>query len=86
MRSKTTHKFWKEFDSLPRRVQKRAIQAYKLWLQNPNAQGLYFKLVSQKGPIYSVRIGLEHRALGVLRGDTIIWYWIGHHDEYLRLI
>jgi len=23
-----------------------------------------------------------HRAIGVLEGDTVTWFWIGSHDEY----
>ena len=35
--------------------------------------------------IYSARVGLGYRALGILRGPRIIWYWIGAHSEYDRL-
>jgi hypothetical protein len=37
-------------------------------------------------PIYSVRIGIHYRALGVREGDDIVWFWVGSHDEYERLI
>lgn len=36
--------------------------------------------------VYSARIDLNHRALGILDGDTIVWFWIGPHDEYERLL
>jgi hypothetical protein len=36
--------------------------------------------------IYSARIGLEYRALAVRKKDRIIWYWIGSHAEYDRII
>jgi len=45
---------------------------------------LRFKRVSECEPIYSVRIGHGHRALDLLEGDTIYWYFIGNHDEYER--
>ncbi len=32
--------------------------------------------------VYSVRIGLGYRALGVLEGSTVTWFWIGSHAEY----
>ncbi|WP_425184091.1 hypothetical protein [Microcystis sp. M039S1] len=32
--------------------------------------------------IWSVRVTKSHRALGVLSGDTVNWFWIGDHDEY----
>jgi hypothetical protein len=44
---------------------------------------LRFKRV---GDEVSVRIGRHYRALGILKGDTVYWYWIGKHDEYDRLI
>ena len=37
-------------------------------------------------PIYSVRIGLHWRAVGTREGDVMIWYWIGSHAEYDRIV
>jgi hypothetical protein len=37
-------------------------------------------------PVFSVRCGLAYRALGVREKDTIIWFWVGHHADYDRLI
>lgn len=84
MRSRTTARFWKLFDRLPPDVQRRAHRAYRLWQVHPSAKSLYFKRVDPEEPIYSVRIGLDYRALGLLEGDTIYWFWIGGHDEYER--
>jgi hypothetical protein len=33
-----------------------------------------------------VRIGQDFRALGILERDTIVWFWIGSHDVYERLL
>jgi len=38
------------------------------------------------GEYWSVRIGLDFRAVGVDSPDGIIWSWIGPHDEYVRLV
>ena len=43
--------------------------------------GLRFKRI---GDDVSIRIGREYRALGILEGDTVTWYWIGKHDTYDR--
>ena len=86
MRSITTAQFWKLYDALPANVQQRADDAYALWRLNPHAHSLYFKLVGKQRPVYSVRIGQNYRALGLLEGDAILWFWIGPHDEYIRLI
>lgn len=86
MKSVTTKQFWKLYHALPSGVQRRADKAYALWQLNPQAHGLFFKRVGTQQPIFSVRIGRGHRALGLLEGDTILWFWIGSHDEYDRLL
>lgn len=86
MKSITTTQFWKHYEALPADVQRRADRAYKLWQINPHAHGLYFKRVGKRDPIYSVRIGRGYRALGLLEGDAVLWFWIGTHDEYERLL
>ena len=74
------------FRRLQPETQERARTAYQLWRDNPRHNSLQFKRVSRRHPIYSVRVGLEHRALGLLEGDTVFWYWIGPHDDYERLL
>jgi hypothetical protein len=37
-------------------------------------------------PIYSVRVTLGYRALGLLEDDGITWFWIGTHAEYDRML
>jgi hypothetical protein len=68
---------------LPEDVQQRARRAYRLWRENPDLPGLRFKRV---GVDVSARIGRDYRVLGIIRGDTVHWYWIGKHDEYNRRI
>lgn len=86
MKSVTTAQFWKLYHALPEDVQRRADKAYALWQVNPQAHGLYFKSVGIQQPVHSVRIGTGHRALGLLTSDTMLWFWIGPHDEYVGLI
>jgi hypothetical protein len=33
-----------------------------------------------------VRVGLRYRALGVEVDDGIVWFWIGSHSDYDRLL
>jgi len=33
-----------------------------------------------------VRIDLDWRALGVLQDDAMIWFWVGPHGEYEKLL
>ena len=41
---------------------------------------------SQLAICWSVRVGLHYRALGVSAPDGIVWFWLGSHTEYERLI
>jgi hypothetical protein len=70
---------------LPLEVQYQAIEAYRLFKKNPYHSGLRFKCIDPEENIYSVRIGLHYRAVGVWKGDTIIWYFIGSHEDYNHL-
>ena len=86
MKSVTTSQFWKLYEGLLEDVKNRADSTYELWQINPHTHSLYFKRVGKKKPIYSVRIGSGYRALGILEGDTVLWFWIGAHDEYERML
>lgn len=53
----------------------------------PHHSSLQFKRVSQRQPVYSVRVGIGYRALGLLQqADHIYWFWIGAHAEYDELL
>jgi hypothetical protein len=47
---------------------------------------LRFKQVHTTLPIYSVRIGKGYRALGQKDVKGIVWFWIGPHAEYDKLL
>lgn len=79
-------KFWKLYRRLPVHEQQRARRAYQKWKANPFHPSLHFKQVDEEESVYSVRVSDDYRVLGILDGDTIIWYWIGSHDEYSRLL
>jgi len=71
---------------LPTDVQRAARRAYRLFQGNPAHPGLQFKKLEGEDSIYPVRIGLEHRALAVMKKDRVVWYWIGNHSDYDRLV
>ena len=86
MTSKTTDRFRKAYAQLPEHVQRRAREAYRLFRDNPSHPSLRFKQVHATLPIYSARVGLGYRALAVRDDDTVVWFWIGTHADYDRLI
>jgi hypothetical protein len=86
MKSVTTVRFRNCFDPLPENVKSAARKAYEHWKNNPAHPSLQFKVVNQQNSIYSVRVSLSYRALGVKTGDTLIWFWIGSHAQYDELL
>ncbi len=79
----TNRKFWSYYAQLPEDVQKIADNSYELLKTNPNHPSLHFKKVNQ---YWSVRVGKSYRALGIEVENGILWFWIGTHAEYDRLI
>ena len=86
MKSRTSKRFRDAFGILPEEIKQRSRKAFELWKSDPSHPGLKFRQISPKENIYSVRIGIGWRALGVREGDTITWFWIGSHAAYDRLI
>ena len=86
MNSFTSRRYRDLFANLPEDVKKRAIRAYHLFQLNPAHPGLQFKKVEGQSDIYSVRVGLGYRALGQMDSDDIVWFWIGPHAEYDKLV
>jgi len=87
MRSSLTEDFIVCFRELPDRIQRLARKSYRAWKKDQSHPGLQFKLVGKRKPVYSVRIGIGWRALGLrIETDTIVWFWIGSHADYERLI
>lgn len=86
MESHINPAFRKCFAALSAEVQRAAIADYRLWKRDPFANGLHFKSVDTKKIVWSIRAGIGWRAFGTRKGDEIVWYWIGSHEEYNRLI
>lgn len=86
MKSETLPSFWVSYGKLPISARQQATNAYRIWRHTPEAASLFFKRVGKTRPVYSVRVGEDYRALGLLHGDTVTWFWIGNHDEYERLL
>jgi hypothetical protein len=74
MRSRTTGRVWRLFFDLPLDAQRDAKRAYGLFQSNPAHPGLQFKKLEGEDDIYSVRIGLDYRALAVMKKDRIVGY------------
>ncbi|GBE91920.1 hypothetical protein [Nostoc cycadae] len=86
MKSRITTQFRQAFGDLPEQIQEQTREAYRLFKQNPNHPSLRFKKVHPELPIYSARISKSYRAVGQLEEDTMIWFWLGSHAEYDKLL
>lgn len=83
MKHRTSKRFWATYDNLPASVQKLADTNFQLLKRNPHHPSLQFKRIKE---FWSVRVGLHYRALAVEIDGDIVWYWIGPHAQYDRLI
>jgi hypothetical protein len=86
MKSVTTEKFRSLLASAPLERQARIKGAYRQWKENPAHPSLRFKKVHRRLPIYSVRVDLDWRAVGILEADTVVWFWVGPHPQYEALL
>lgn len=86
MRSRTTSRFRKAYDRLPERIRRQAKEAYALFESDPRHPSLRYKKVHPKKTICSVRISQSYRALGILHGNDMVWFWIGSHEDYEKMI
>ena len=84
--SRTSRSFRVAFASLPEEIQAQARRSYRLFRADPSHPSLRFKNVDPVENLYSVRIGLGYRALGVLDGSTVTWFWIDSHADCDRMI
>ncbi len=87
MRSIRTRRFKDLYGRLPESVQQEADEAYRRFTADPNYPGLNFERIQgTKALLYSVRVGLRHRAMAGRNGDTWVWFWIGSHSDYDKLL
>ena len=75
--------FWKRYEALPSVVRELADKQFALLKANPQHPSLRLKRVKR---FHSVRVGVHYRALAVDVADGLLWFWIGSHAEYDRLV
>jgi hypothetical protein len=84
--SRTTRRFRSAFAELPPEIREAAREAYRQFREDPSHPSLRFKQVHPQRSIFSARVTIHYRALGVRDGDTVVWFWIGSHADYDRLL
>jgi hypothetical protein len=83
MKHFATPRFWEAYENLPDSVRKLADKSFALLKADPQHPSLHFKRV---GRCWSARVGLHYRALATEAEDDLIWFWIGSHADYDRLV
>ena len=83
MKHRTTSAFWTHYRLLPESVQTLADRRFLLLKSDPRHPSLRLKKVRH---LVAVRVDANYRAVGNLLPDGVLWFWIGPHDEYERLI
>lgn len=75
--------FWQCYERLPAPVREQADRSFGFLKANPRHPSLHLK---KAGKYISVRVGLHHRALAVEAADGFVWFWIGPHSDYDRIL
>jgi hypothetical protein len=83
MKHFTVAEFWEHYEALPDEIQSLADKNYALLKENSYHPSLHLKKV---GAYWSVRVGRDYRALGLDIPEGILWFWIGTHAEYDKVI
>jgi mRNA-degrading endonuclease RelE of RelBE toxin-antitoxin system len=75
--------FWQHYRKLPANIRELADKNFKLLKQDSSHPSLHLKNVSR---FWSVRVAKKYRALAVQVEEGLIWFWIGTHTEYDKLV
>ncbi|MGH2583961.1 MAG: type II toxin-antitoxin system RelE family toxin [Dehalococcoidia bacterium] len=86
MKHLTLPRFWSHYRRLPKEIREAADKSFELLKADPYHPSLHFKKVGRGKHLWSARIGTHYRALGLEMPEGIVWYWIGTHAEYDRLV
>ena len=86
MNDRTLPRFRQLYRQLPKEARELADKNFELLKSDPYHPSLHFKRVDDARKLWSVRIGLQYRALGVEKPDGILWFWIGTHAEYDKML
>ena len=71
------------YNKLPAKIKSIADKNFSLLKEDLNHPSLHVKKVAS---YWSVRVGRRYRALAVEVENGLLWFWIGTHTEYDRMI
>jgi hypothetical protein len=83
MRHFASPSFWERYEELPDIIQELADKNFELLKADPKHPSVHLK---KAGKYWSARVGMKYRALGVEIDEGMLWFWIGTHAEYDKLL
>ncbi|MER8551982.1 hypothetical protein NKH69_12015 [Mesorhizobium sp. M0976] len=83
MKHFATPSFWEAYAKLPSLIKAKANRRFAKLNSEPFHPSLHFK---QVGRYWSARVDVNYRAVAVRDHDDVVWFWIGTHSEYDRLL
>lgn len=86
MISEITNSFREDYGKLSSEIKTHIKRTYKLWIKNPQHPSLRFKRIHSTESIWSVRVGLNYRVVGIKHDNKMLWFFVGAHAEYEALI
>ena len=86
MISHASERFWKSYQKLPFQLKSKAREVYVLGKKNSSHKILHFKQIHSDKQIFSVRITMNYRVLGVRNDEFMVWFWIGSQDDFNKMI
>ena len=78
-----TPQFRELYNALPEQIQRLADKNFGLLKADSQHPSLHFKKV---GDLWSARAGLDYRVLGVDNDGGVLWFWIGSHAAYGKIV
>jgi hypothetical protein len=75
--------FWELYEKLPAAVQELADKNFELLKSDSKHPSLHLK---KTGKYWSERVGIKYRALGIEVDEGMLWFWIGTHAEYDKVL
>jgi hypothetical protein len=81
----TTVKFWAAYRALPQEIRVIADRQFAQLKTNPRHPSLQFKKLGSSN-LWSARVNQAYRALAVESDSDFVWFWIGDHATYEKLI
>ena len=79
----TTAEFWKCYQRLPAQVREVADKNFQLLKADSKHPSLHFKRIDG---LWSVHAGQGCRALALDKDEGVLWFWIGSHADYDKLL